>query len=221
MCALALMVPVPALATCAAMLWWPETTLGKTLFALSKPWTVLLPLFWMLRIEKRPLSWSLLRRRGVGLGLGTGLVAAVVILGAYALALGRIVDVAAVRELAAGVGLDKPLPYLGGVVYWITINSFVEEYVWRWFVYRQCEKLMPKWAAVLCAALGFTLHHIVAMSVYFELPVVVLGSVGVFAGGALWSWLYSRYNSILPCYVSHVLADIAIFAAGWHLLFAA
>jgi hypothetical protein len=42
----------------------------------------------------------------------------------------------------------------------------------------------------------------------------------VLAAGACWSFLYLRYESIWPGWISHVLADLAVFLIGWHLLFA-
>jgi hypothetical protein len=39
------------------------------------------------------------------------------------------------RRRAAGVGLDSRAIYLAGAVYWCTVNSILEEYVWRWFVF--------------------------------------------------------------------------------------
>jgi membrane protease YdiL (CAAX protease family) len=109
--------------------------------------------------------------------------------------------------------------YLWGAVYWCTINSMLEEYVWRWFVSTRCEVLMPRRLAVMAAGLLFTLHHIIALDVYFDWRIVVLGSVGVFIGGTTWSWLYLRYRNIWAAYVSHVFADVIIFAIGWKLLF--
>ena len=100
-----------------------------------------------------------------------------------------------------------------------TINSILEEYLWRWFVVTRCEVLMPRLAAVVLSGLLFTLHHIIALDVYFDWRVVVLGSLGVFIGGATWSWLYIRYRNIWAAYVSHVFADVIIFAIGWKLLF--
>ena len=115
--------------------------------------------------------------------------------------------------------MDNRLAYLGLALYWIFINALLEEYVWRWFVVRQCRKLMPPLAAVLVSAVGFTLHHIVATQLYFSPSLVALAALGVFSGGVIWSWLFIRYGSIWPAYVSHVLADIGIFVIGYWLLF--
>jgi hypothetical protein len=49
--------------------------------------------------------------------------------------------------------------------------------------------------------------------------VTLLGSTGVFIGGATWSWIYLRWRNIYAAYVSHVLADLAVFGVGWYIVF--
>ena len=73
--------------------------------------------------------------------------------------------------------------------------------------------------AVIASALLFTIHHLIALRAQMDWTPALLGSLGVFVGGCAWSWCYRRYRSIWPGFVSHVLADFAVFAAGWHLLF--
>ena len=48
---------------------------------------------------------------------------------------------------------------------------------------------------------------------------IILGSLGVFCGGVIWSWLYLRYRSIWPCYVSHAIVDVTMFGIGAYILF--
>jgi len=74
-------------------------------------------------------------------------------------------------------------------------------------------------AAIVFSAAGFTVHHIVATSLYFSPGVVALISSGIFVGGCIWSWLYVRYDSIWPSYISHVIADLAVFIIGYRLIF--
>lgn len=89
----------------------------------------------------------------------------------------------------------------------------------RWFVFRQFEAIVGPWWAVLAAALAFTTHHVVALAGQFDTGLAIVGSVGVFTGGVTWSWLYRRYGSIWPGYVSHALVDVAVFAIGYQLIF--
>ncbi len=125
-----------------------------------------------------------------------------------------------VRSKAQQFGIISPLIFLVGSVYWTLINSLLEEYVWRWFVFRKCEVLVPGIVAVVLSALCFTLHHIIELFVYFnDWRVIGLGSLAVFSAGAIWSGCYLRYRSIWTCYISHVLANLVIALVGWNILF--
>ena len=119
----------------------------------------------------------------------------------------------------ARVGLHDPARYALGAVYWIAVNSVLEEYVWRWFVVKKCEGMLrPAWAVPLSAIL-FTVHHTIALSVYMDIPAVLLCSTGVFAGGLIWSSMYIRLRSIWPGYVSHAIVDLCILSIGASIMF--
>ena len=128
-------------------------------------------------------------------------------------------DLSPLRSEVQKMGLGSPLSYLAAAAGWTFANSLMEEYVYRWFVFRQCERLMPGRTAILTSAAIFTLHHVIAVSQYLDVVFTVLASAGVFIGGVVWSWLYRRSRSIWPCWISHVLADAAVFGIGWYLLF--
>jgi len=158
----------------------------------------------------------------MGAGVLTGIVIAAGILAGYWLIGQRLIDPQMLEDVAEENNLTSLPVYLALVLYLTLINSLLEEYVWRWFVYRQCERLMPAfggWLAVIASALFFTLHHVIALHVQFGWAVTLLGSAGIFVGGVTWSWLYRRYRSIWPGYVSHIFADAAVFIIGWLLLF--
>jgi len=130
------------------------------------------------------------------------------------------IDPAQVEDRASQTGLGRLSIYIGGALYWITLNSLMEEYVWRWFCFRQFEQLLGGLGGVLGSALGFTLHHVIALAGQFSWPMTLLGSFGVFCGGAIWSWLYLKYRSVWPCYVSHAIVDMPIFIIGYWMIFA-
>ena len=99
-------------------------------------------------------------------------------------------------------------------------NSGMEEYYWRWFVYRGLRNFMPVKLAVVVSALGFTLHHVVVLSAYFpSVGFVVLLNVGVFVGGCVWALLYEKHRSIVGPWVSHCIVDAAIMVVAYDLLF--
>jgi membrane protease YdiL (CAAX protease family) len=201
-----------------AMWWWPDTWWGKAGYALCKLWVALFPVVWLILVEHRPLSWSPVRRGGIGVGALLGIAIGFAIIGAYA-AMGRqLIDAVRFQQMAKTRGFGTPGRFLVLGVYLVCFNSLAEEYIWRWFVFRRSEIVWPA-AATLLAALFFMVHHVIALAAQFGPAVTIIGSAGVFVGGWIWSWCYERYRSIWPGYVSHAIVDFAILFLGWKLLF--
>jgi membrane protease YdiL (CAAX protease family) len=216
--ALALLVPAPSLGTLLAM-WWVPGPIGQVCYGLCKIWLLVLPITWTVLIDRAQLSWSPPRHGGLTVGAISGIVIALTIWLAYEAAGRRWIDATLFREAAERNGFGTPVRYMVMAVYLMAINSLLEEYAWRWFVFRHAEMLWPKPATFL-AALFFTLHHVIALAAQVGWIVTVIGSIGVFAGGWIWSWCYARYRSIWPGYVSHAIVDLAILSVGWKLIFA-
>jgi membrane protease YdiL (CAAX protease family) len=216
--ALLLLAPVPSLGVIAAMVVAPGPV-GQTIFLVGKIWLLLFPAAWYLVIEKGRPSWSPPRHGGLATGALSGLVLALTIVGGALLVGAHQMDLGPLNEKVAEMGLSSPLPYLAGAAAWTLVNSLMEEYVYRWFVLRQCETLLPGPMAVVASAAIFTAHHIIAVGQYLDPILTVVASVGVFGGGLVWAWLYRRYRSIWPGWISHVFADLAVFGVGGWLLF--
>jgi len=193
--------------------------LGHTVFLAAKIWLLLFPAAWYLGVERGRASWSPPRKGGLGVGALSGLaILAAIVAGAW-LAGVRTMDLAPLRAAVGEMGLGAPGSYLVAAAGWTLANSLMEEYVYRWFVLSRCERLMRPLLAVLASAAVFTAHHVVALSTYLPWHLTALASLGVFAGGVLWAVLYSRYRSIWPGWLSHIIADVAVFAVGWEVLF--
>jgi membrane protease YdiL (CAAX protease family) len=217
--ALALTAPAPSVAVIVAMILLPGTVIGTSIFVLAKLWLVALPWFWHVRVERRPPSLSPMRHGGLGAGVGLGLLIVAVVIVAYELLGSRLIEAEQIRSVARRTGIGTPATFLAGAVFWITVNSVLEEYVYRWFMFRHSERLLGSTIAVFAAASIFTVHHVIALAVQFDWVVTIIGSLGVFIGGVAWSWCYRRYRSIWPGYVSHAIVDVAVFWIGWRLIF--
>ena len=98
------------------------------------------------------------------------------------------------------------------------IHAWIEEFFWRYFAFGQLRKLMPVAIAVLAAALGFALHHVVVLTQFVPLVYASVFGICVGLGGAVWSIIYHRYNSLWGAWVSHVLVDLGIMWIGWEIL---
>ena len=216
---LLLLVPAPSIGVLAAMVFWPDTAIGKGLFMASKLWLFGLPVLWYLFVDKGKFSLSPARKGGFGFGLLSGGIITGIILVAYFLLGPIFLDNGTLIDKMYQIGLDTPLIYVGGAAYWICINSVLEEYVWRWFVTQQCEQLFKPKMAVICSAACFTLHHAIALNTFMPPIATVICSAGIFIGGAVWSYMYVRYESIWPGYLSHAIVDLCIFGIGALMIF--
>lgn len=221
--ALLLLVPAPSVGVVLAMLVdaTQGTLVGKGAYFLSKAWILALPLVWTLWVERSRPSWSPPRKGGFGVGAGLGLAIGAVIFVGWWLVGRHVVEPSMVRDAAVANGIGTPGMYIAFVLYLTFVNSLLEEYVWRWFVFRQSEKLVGGPAAVVCSAAFFTIHHVLALKAQMGWTPTIVGSAGVFIGGAAWSWCYLRFRSVWPGYVSHLIVDAAVFVLGWWLIFGA
>jgi membrane protease YdiL (CAAX protease family) len=222
--ALLLTAPVQLIGTSLAMVWFPEAGWAKAAFAAAKVLLMLAPLAWLIFVEKRRPRIPRWSNRGMGWAHATGIVIFIAIAAAYGLVGRRWIDAAEMRARVAEMGLDSIWLYLAGTLYWCTINSMLEEYFWRWFIFERLREVFRNTAtgvaaAVVVCGLLFMAHHVVALKVYFDWNVTILGSLGCFIGGVTWSWLYLKTGNIYTAYVSHVWADLIIFYLGWRILF--
>ena len=125
-----------------------------------------------------------------------------------------------VREKVHGFGVHTLAAYLLLALFYSLIHSLLEEYYWRWFVFGQLSRGCNLPLAIAIASLGFAAHHVLVLGHYFGWvsPLTWLFSASIAIGGAFWSWLYHRSNSLLAPWLSHALIDAAIFAIGYDLI---
>jgi len=215
--ALALLAVAPAatVGTVLALILFRDTTVGKVSYAACKAWLYGLPLVWHLVVDRQPVSGSPPRKGGFGVAAALGVAIGVVILAAYYTVGVRLMDLDEVARLGREVIGDRG-DFVVFALYICLVNALLEEYVFRWFLFRKCEVLLERgWPAVLLSAAIFTTHHVFALKLYMNWPLTLLCSAGVLIGGVTWSWLYLRYRSVWTCYVSHAIVDVAIFWVVW------
>lgn len=217
--ALALLLPSPSIGVFSAMVLFPNSGLGAAIFFACKVWMFALPLAWHFLVARQDVGTLKLSARGLGIGTALGLAICAFIAVAYVAAGKLLLDGGLIQDQLTKVGFTAPIRYIGLALYWTLVNSLIEEYVWRWFVTQQFQRIVRPWLAVVLSGIGFTLHHIVAMHVYFGPAALAIASFGIFIGGVTWSGLYIRYRSIWPGYVSHALVDAIVFAIGYTLVF--
>jgi membrane protease YdiL (CAAX protease family) len=231
--ALFILVPAATIGTLAGLKWGPGTLWGQGTYFACKIILLAIPALWWFferRARKNAGAVHATRSRPrikfqtilPGLITGCAIFAAIFVTGLILKSL-SVIDPVPLRQLAAKNYLTTPIIYVGFALLTTFINALLEEFVWRWFVTSRIADILPPTpqfpplAAITAAAISavcFTIHHVFVLSLYFPISVTLLGSLGVFAGGLIWSLHFVRSKSILPGYVSHILADISIFILG-------
>ncbi|WP_372367680.1 CPBP family intramembrane glutamic endopeptidase [Candidatus Uabimicrobium sp. HlEnr_7] len=191
----------------------------KTIYSISKIIIIAFPIvLWRhmcksLAEFKKRIGWK--KTNGL-YGIGTGIVIFTFIIGSYYLLFPSL-DASLLYNKIKELGL---IEYFWVMAIFISLwNSFIEEYYWRAFILEQQASYSDKHLRI-CVINGilFGLHHFIILNVYFDVSLALLFTTGASVGGFLWAWLRVKQVSIIDCYISHVLADLAIMWVGWDMI---
>jgi membrane protease YdiL (CAAX protease family) len=204
----------------------PDSPAFKVSYAASKVVQFVLPVVVLLALDPGRLKAVRLSTRGLAGGIAFGVLTFAAIFGLYVLALRESAVLSGladqVRAKVSGFGLHSPAGFAALAAFLSVLHSFLEEYYWRWFVHAGLRDRLPQAPAILLSSLAFAAHHVVVLHVYFPdrfWSATLPFALGVAAGGACWAWGYDRAGSLAGPWAAHALADAALMAVGFDLLY--
>ncbi len=156
-------------------------------------------------------------RKTVRPALLLGLCLYVLILGGY-FALSPFVDfsgIAGKLSQNAGVTGDN---FLYVSLYISFVNSLLEEFFFRGFVFFSLREGLGPTGACLFSALCFSLYHTAMMAGWFPPWLFLLALVGLAAGGGLFIALNRKTGTLYHSWFTHMFANFAINTVGFLLL---
>ncbi len=199
--------------------WLQQTAAG-----IGKGIQFLLPVVWVFFVLREKFAWTQPNRRGAVLGIIFGAAVLAAIFGLYHLLLkpnGVFEGPAGpIRDKVRGLGLDTIWKYAALGTFYALCHSALEEYYWRWFVFKRLKERLSLWTAIAVSSLAFMAHHVILMATFFGWvsPWTYLFSLAVAVGGVFWAWLYARSGTLFGPWLSHLLVDAAIFTVGYDLV---
>ena len=217
---LALVAFVPTISILFTLNYDDDELVSQIFFILCKVWLLIAPAYWHLRVDKKSPSWSLPPRDGIVMGGISGIIMSSIIIVMW-LVFGDTLDTDSMVSELESTGLTEFRVFLAGMIYWIFLNSLLEEYVFRWFVTIKAIDLVGSEArAIVLSAILFTLHHAIALHYFgFFWWQTATACFGLISAAAIWSWLYVRYSSVWVCWFSHAICDVAVFGLGYLVIF--
>jgi hypothetical protein len=218
--AIALVAFVPSISILFTLNYNDNELTSQLFFMTCKLWLFLAPAYWFLSVEGNPISRSPADKQGLIMGAITGIIMSVIIVLMWII-FGSTIDAESMLAEMETTGLTDIRIYIAGMLYWIFLNSLLEEYVFRWFVTTKAVDLLGNdITAIILSASLFTLHHALALHLFgFIWWQTMLASFGLLSAAAIWSWLYIRYKSIWVCWLSHAICDVAVFGIGYLIIF--
>ncbi len=161
----------------------------------------------LFRVQKKGIVKPLL--------MGAGLYA--VILGAYFLVRGVFDFSAVAGSLTESAGVTKE-NFLFVALYISFVNSLLEEFFFRGFVFTNLKTAHSRTFAHGFSAVVFALYHVAMMLGWFSLPLFLLCMAGLTAGGLIFNWLNEKQGNIYASWFVHMFANFAINTIGFMLL---
>ncbi len=209
---------LPAVQTAVSvwMEWYPQIT-----YPAMKGFMVFLPLIaWKILARSRAEIFTEIGLRKTNLvpGISAGLLMASLIVGFCLLS--------GIHTAVNPQSLTEKLQKLNVMeYYWLLAvvislgNALFEEYYWRGFLIGEFSgQCTNRLVVCILGGLFFGIHHVFAtLWIGNYLLTAAAVAVTVTAGG-FWTWLRMRGISVIDCYVSHFIADLAIFYIGYRIL---
>jgi membrane protease YdiL (CAAX protease family) len=158
------------------------------------------------------------RKKDLKTGLVLGISAFVIILSAYGV-LGWMIDFSGIKnELQTKLKITASTFIFVGL-YVTFINSFIEEFFFRGFVFLNIYQLGYKKTASIFSAFLFGLYHIAIFKTWFPLPITLLIIASLVTVGIVFNHLNIKTRNFLNSWIAHIIADMAIIIIGLKLFY--
>ncbi|MRH43853.1 CPBP family intramembrane metalloprotease [Aquibacillus halophilus] len=96
-------------------------------------------------------------------------------------------------------------------------NSLLEELFFRGFIFKNLYHTNYKKTAYLFSSLLFALYHIAIFKTWFNIWLIILCTIALFAIGMLFNWLNANSKGFMNSWIIHIFADAAIIIVGFRM----
>lgn len=95
------------------------------------------------------------------------------------------------------------------------INSLLEEFFFRGFIFLNLKKIASRGFAYTYSALAFAIYHVAIMTNWFTPSIFILTMIGLFVGGLIFNYLNDKSENIYNSWLVHMFANFAINTVGF------
>jgi membrane protease YdiL (CAAX protease family) len=217
---------VPMVLTWLYLFVWPGPSSTPVLYSASKIFMLVVPMLWVWGIMKETPRLMKPTRKGLGLGVGFGLVVTGVMWVIY-LWLRNTPLLAGtpeqLKDTLEGFNVGTPLAFAVFALFISLVNSSMEEYYWRWFLFGEFKRLKGPVVGILISSGFFAMHHVMMLQKFLTsadawIGVIVFSAL-ISVGGAVWCWITHKSGSVFGAWISHLIIDAGIMLMGADMLY--
>ncbi|SCG82123.1 abortive infection protein [Proteiniborus sp. DW1] len=154
-----------------------------------------------------------LNKKELYIGTGLGILCFVVLMLAY-LILRDVIDLNTIANELQTKSKVNPTNFLFVASYITFINSFLEEFFFRGFVFLNLLVLGYKKLAYIFSSVLFAIYHIGIFKNWFNPWLIALAIFGLVSVGVIFNYIDSKSRSFINSWIVHILADAAIMLIG-------
>ncbi|ETP69759.1 CPBP family intramembrane metalloprotease [Planococcus glaciei] len=182
-------------------------------FLLFYSWLLFVPL-----IDRAfPVEQLKLDKRGVVLGVGSGLLFFIFIFGGLSWLHVYLLDIEYLRTLLMDWGFSGRGEILLVLVL-LLANPVLEELYWRGYMFNRLRMKGSALYAVGMSAGFYTLYHLLSIIPIFEAGFSFVAVLPVFIAGLFWGFIREKSGSMTATIISHVLSDFGIVCVYWFIV---
>lgn len=100
-------------------------------------------------------------------------------------------------------------------IYISLINSLIEEFFFRGFIFLSLIKINTKRFAYIFSSLIFAIYHIFIMKGWFGVEIYSIILIGLFVGGLIFNYINEKNKNIFPSWIVHMFANFSINTIGF------
>ncbi|MGD9676872.1 MAG: CPBP family intramembrane glutamic endopeptidase [Vulcanibacillus sp.] len=187
------------------------TKIGVKLFLFA-----LIPTIYILKTKQNILKESIRNRARENNKFSTilGLTVFILIIIAYVITKQYIDLDVLIGEFECKYEIDRSnIIYYG--LYLAFINSLLEEFFFRGFIFLNLKKLNLRRSAYFISSAAFTIYHMANIQNWFSIGLFLFVIIGLFAGGVIFNYLDDKQNTFFNSWFVHICADLAIVLVGF------
>lgn len=143
-----------------------------------------------------------------------GLATYMLIVGVYFI-LTTYIDLSEIRKLLYKSQDINKNNFFYVAVYISFLNSLLEEFFFRGFLFLSLKKTTSRPLAYLVSALAFGLYHIGIMSDWFNVVIFLLALIALFGVGLIFNYFNEESKNIYNSWLVHMFANFALNTIGF------